>query len=99
MLSEATLSYFAGNGTYADRKIVGGYELLSLQGNVVRDEQERIVVHAHAVVSDESNRCVGGHVKEGLVQVTAEVFLIESSGLWLTRRLEAHSGLYGLQLD
>lgn len=50
----------------------GDYEIVSIQGTIAKDD-----CHIHISVSDKSGKVVGGHLKEGIVGVTAEVSLLE----------------------
>jgi hypothetical protein len=56
----------------------GIFELLSIDGNVSSDNGE-LFLHAHASFSylDKNNeiKLIGGHLKEGVVEYTAEIIL------------------------
>jgi predicted DNA-binding protein with PD1-like motif len=53
-------------------------EVLSLLGDVTQ-EVDQHKIHAHVVVSVEDGRAYGGHLLEGHVRPTLEVFLQETS--------------------
>lgn len=54
-------------------------EVVSLLGNVACADS-RPIIHMHAAVSDAQSRTYSGHVGEGVVQPTLEVFLTTLEG-------------------
>ncbi len=58
-------------------------EIASCLGNISERNQE-IFVHAHAVITDETGRAMGGHLKEGKV-FASEVYMQELKGPRLVR--------------
>ena len=65
-------------------------ELLSLSGNISREE-EKIQVHCHITISSglEDGRAYGGHLIEGCVVFsTCEVILAEVTGLEMKRNID-----------
>ncbi len=73
--------------------------MVSLAGNVSRLKDDTVVVHAHAVMSDENGNCYGGHVLKGcIVSVTLEVVILELEKKLLRDR-DARTGLNLLSLD
>jgi predicted DNA-binding protein with PD1-like motif len=71
-------------------------EVVSLLGNVGRDNR-RPIIHMHAAVSDAQAHTSSGHVAEGTVQPTLEVFLTRLEGT-LRRRRDPSTGLELLAL-
>lgn len=67
-------------------------EVLSLVGDVARDEKGEPQVHAHVVVGKSDGTAHGGHLLEAHVRPTLEVVLTESPS-HLQRRHDAASGL------
>lgn len=59
---------------YVRRELEGGYEVLSLMGNLGWVEDEPFP-HLHVVLGDLEGRCVGGHLFAGVVHVTLELFV------------------------
>lgn len=55
-------------------------EVVSLAGNVARFKEE-LKVHAHALVTRADGSACGGHLLEGHVRPTLELFLTEASEL------------------
>ena len=62
---------------YFFRKEEEVFEVASLKGNLAELDNERVLVHAHAVLSrcDESLETIGGHLKSARVAVTLEMVL------------------------
>ena len=54
-------------------------ELMSLVGNVARDNQGQPKVHAHVVVGKSDGTAHGGHLLDAYVRPTLEVLVIESA--------------------
>ena len=76
---------------YSDKRIKKPLEVLSLSGNVTQVEGKRFV-HAHVVLSDEEMQAFGGHLKEAVVSVTAEIILRKVDGE-IKRKKDAETGL------
>lgn len=84
-LKQAVLGFYKDE-TYKLDKVVGPLEVASCMGNISSDEKGGVVVHAHAVVSNEKGDTFGGHLMKGsLVGVTAELVMIEVAGTELQR--------------
>lgn len=67
-------------------------EILSLQGNVsILDD--RPMVHAHLVMSDEKGQFYGGHMMAGCKVFSAEVFIQELVGSPRVRKMDKATGL------
>lgn len=67
-------------------------ELLSLLGDIARDPEGKIAVHAHAVVARRDGRAYGGHLRRAIVRPTCEVVLTESA-VRLQKAMDPVSGL------
>lgn len=94
MLRNLKLGYWTGT-TYEIELIPESVELLSLQGNVARNEDGELVVHCHATVAKRGGAAMGGHVLQATVHNTAEIFVHKLSRIELKRKIE-ESGLAGL---
>lgn len=95
MLKDPSLGYF--NGTEYDvTEFKGKFELLSLQGNIVKDNQDYIV-HLHAILGKEDTTTFGGHVVNATVWATNEMVLLPA-GHKIERVLE-ENGLKGWKVD
>lgn len=98
-LKQAVLGCYK-NGEYVITEIRGHVEVASCMGNIALDEKGENVVHAHMVVSNEKSETFGGHVMKGcLVGPTAELVIIEATGVELHRLLDEKTKLRLLKLD
>lgn len=79
---------------YAFRSEEGPFEVASMDGNISESDEEKPVVHAHAVLSrcDETLECIGGHLRAATVALTLELCLWEVTQP-LTRRFDDETGL------
>lgn len=91
------LGYFKEKGNYTPDNFTKSYELLSLTGNVSKQEKE-YKFHLHAVLGNENKAVVGGHLIKGKVAITNEIVLLKTD-LKIKRKLEEETGLEGLFLD
>jgi predicted DNA-binding protein with PD1-like motif len=79
--SRATLAFFdTAAKEYRPIPVDEQVEVVSLTGNVARFE-DGLKVHAHALVSRADGRALGGHLLEGDVRPTLELFLSETGQL------------------
>jgi len=96
MLRNFKLAYYQGKGKYKENSYSLARELISMQGNIGRDEDNEIVVHLHLSLADKSNSVIGGHLIKGEVQYTNEIVVIKLDQVKLKRKLEESSGLKGI---
>jgi len=96
-LKNFKLGYFKEKGNYTPRHFKIPHELLSLEGNIVKQNEEYIF-HLHAVLGNEKKEVVGGHLIEGLVEVTNEIILLKSKANF-ERKMEDNTGLKGMFLE
>jgi predicted DNA-binding protein with PD1-like motif len=90
---EATLGYFDIHAReYLKHAIAEQVEVVSLAGNVARDDGGRPKIHAHAVLGRRDANTYGGHLLAGWVRPTLEVILVESPP-YLRRRERPDVGL------
>jgi hypothetical protein len=86
-------------GEYVTTRLHGYLEVASCMGNIAVDEKGETIVHAHIVVSNENGQAYGGHLMRGcLVGPTAELVVLEASGVGLQRRYDARTKLKLLNL-
>lgn len=83
---------------YKKIRIEEQVELLSLVGNIARDDQGKPKLHAHVVVGKSDGSAHGGHLLEASVRPTLEVVVVESSR-HLRRRTRDDLGLALLDLS
>jgi hypothetical protein len=75
-LKWAKLGYYdQRKGSYAERRFDGGFELLSLVGNLSRKSDGTLFPHGHAVLSGSDFKVIGGHLFEGEVGPTLELYI------------------------
>jgi uncharacterized protein len=67
-------------------------EVLSLVGDIGRDEEDKVALHAHAVLGLRDGTTRGGHLLDATVCPTLEVMVTESPG-HLRRRYRPDLGL------
>jgi len=94
MLREAELGYWNGK-EYETHAHPLPSELVSLQGNLARDETGTLIVHAHVLLSGQDGSVHGGHLIRAVVHNTLELGLLSLKGIALERKLEPN-GLAGL---
>ena len=89
----ATIAYFDwASRAYQEIVLEENVEVAPLVGNVGRSEDGEVVVHAHCTLGRRDASALAGHLVEGTVRPTLELFL--TTGLPpLTRRLDPASGL------
>lgn len=73
-------------------------EVASIKGNMGWKDGEPLV-HSHVVLSDKDNQCVAGHLNEGTVAVTLEVFVHTVEDANMNRVFDEETGLYLLEVN
>lgn len=94
MIREAELGYWNG-AEYENHAHPAPAELISMQGNLARDESGAQIVHAHVALSGQDGTVRGGHLIAAIVHNTVELTLLPLEGITLKRKLEPN-GLAGL---
>ncbi len=98
-LKQAVLGCYK-NGEYINTELKGHFEIASCTGNLAIDEKGETAVHAHIVVSNEKGQAFGGHLQKGcLVGPTAELIIIEATGIDLQRAFDEKTKLRLLKLS
>lgn len=98
-LKYAALGYYK-EGEYKTMRLEGPLEIASCTGNIALDEQGKVMIHAHVVVSNEKGEAFGGHLmKESCVGATAELMIIEATGICLQKVLDEKTKLKLLKLN
>jgi len=69
-------------------------ELLACTGNIAKNKDtDEPIAHIHILIGDKEGKSSGGHLVEGIVSVTAEIYLVETRpGVFRTK--DEHTGLY-----
>ena len=93
-LKKAVLGFYK-EGKYIPIEKNGPLEILSCTGNISVKDNGELVVHGHIVVGDSNGDAFGGHVLPGcLVDVTAELSLIEVEKGSLVRKFDTQRNLF-----
>jgi uncharacterized protein len=91
--SDATLGFFdLADRKYLEIPVGEQAEVLSLVGDIGRDDDGRVALHAHVVLGLRDGSTRGGHLLAGTVRPTLEVMVTESPGE-LRRRYRDDLGL------
>lgn len=96
-LKDFKLGYFKEKGNYTPEHFKTPHELLSLEGNIAKKDEEYIF-HLHATLGNENKETVGGHLIEGVVEVTNEIVLLKVN-VRINRKTEDTTGLEGMFLE
>ena len=96
-LKKIQLGYFKGKNNYTPKNFDMPHELLSLTGNICKQDGDYIL-HLHAVLGDEKKNTVGGHLIEGKVEITNEIVLLKTD-IDIKRKFEEKTGLKGLFIE
>ncbi|MEM2934946.1 MAG: DUF296 domain-containing protein [Candidatus Thermoplasmatota archaeon] len=84
MLEEVLIGYFDGE-KYVKERIKEPVELISLQGNICKFENDYII-HAHAALGTKEHNLKGGHLFEGKVKIVNEIILYALEEIKIKRR-------------
>ncbi len=82
-------------GSFETERLEGMLELVSLNGNVVRDDDGKLFHHTHALFSfkkDGQHGMAGGHLKATTVLYTAEIELRPTVGGAIGRKFDPETG-------
>ena len=85
-ISNITLGYFnVQDMEYKKKKFDNSYELVSLNGNIGVTE-DKLIFHPHVALGGCDYNLIGGHLFEGTVSVTAEIFILPLDGRLIRER-------------
>ena len=94
--SEAEIQTFIPEeGTFELRRLSGMLELVSLNGNVISDDQDEFHCHAHAAFAykeGDEHRIAAGHVKSITVLYTAEIEVRPTIGDRIMKKHDPETG-------
>jgi uncharacterized protein len=77
-LSRATLAWYdVPRKTCREIRVDEPVDVVSCIGDVALDQDDSPIVHVHCAVSDRTGKVTGGHLPDGPVSATLEVFLTE----------------------
>ena len=97
MLKQAELSFYVKYGKYATVLFPEPLELVSLTGNVLKQDDE-YRFHLHAVLSKDTKEAVAGHLGGGKVNVTNEIVILKTD-IPAVRKLDDATGLMALTFE
>ena len=79
----------------SEKKEKRDYEIVSLQGTVSVNG-----CHIHIVLSDQSLRTIGGHLKHGcIINTTAEIVILELESFIFSREMDNETGYPELKIS
>ncbi len=81
--------YNVGLKKYSTKKFNQPLEMINLNGNIALTNE--LVIHTHAIFSDNKMNTIGGHLVEATVSGTAEIYLITTKTL--KKKLDTKTGL------
>ncbi|MCR4427955.1 MAG: DNA-binding protein [Caldiserica bacterium] len=97
MLKEVELGYFQNlEKGYQRHFIPFPCELVSLSGNISKQEDD-FNIHLHACLIKPDGDSTGGHLFDGIVQYTNEIFILSLNQPLLRKKED--TGLYGLYFE
>lgn len=96
MLKEFKLGYFNGKD-YVKEFFEKAHELISMQGNIVKDEKGELIFHLHVSVADEKHKMVGGHFFNGKAHIANEIAILVTK--IKAKRKENEKGLKLLEFE
>lgn len=74
--TEVTLGYYnLDTKQYQWQTFAGLREIVSVQGNIARDQNGQAMAHIHGTFGDAQYQLIGGHVKDFVAGATVEVFV------------------------
>ncbi len=87
--------FIPATGSFETERVEGMLELVSLNGNVVRDDQGQLYHHTHALFSfkkDGEHGMAAGHLRATTVLYTAEIELRPTVGGAIKRKFDPETG-------
>ena len=88
-------TFIPDKGIFETEELCGMLELVSLNGNIICDEEGQLFHHTHAVLSykkDGAHGMSGGHIKSLTVLYTAEIELRPVIGGTISRKYDPETG-------
>ena len=99
MMQKVKLGYFTGKGSYKGTKYVGYFEIVGFSGSLLKTKTGEFKPHIHIVLSKKNKKTVGGHLVEGTVFNTLELFLLDLKTDKIYREINPKTDLFGLELE
>ena len=76
-LKKVKLGFFKKDKSYSIDEYERPHELLILSGNICK-KKEKYFLHLHVVIANNYKQIIGGHLVEGNVEVTNEIFILKT---------------------
>ena len=96
-VKNVTLGYFKTKGDYAPQEFSEPMELLSLSGNIIKDNKDHLL-HIHTILGDKEKNTIGGHFIEGKISVTGEIVILKTE-IDAGRIVDEETGLKSLSIQ
>lgn len=93
-----SLGYFRKKGDYSPEEFSKPYEIISLTGNIAKQDDSEYAFHMHVTMGDEGKKVLGGHLLKATIAITGEIFLLKSD-IKIIRKIEEETGLKGMFLE
>ena len=78
-LEKGTMGYFDVEKKKYLNSPFGEVELLSCTGNIaINKDTHEPIAHIHIIIGESDGKCFGGHLVNGIVSVTVEIYLVET---------------------
>lgn len=97
MVKEFKLGYFDGK-EYGKKEFSEAFELISMQGNIVKDSEGEWIFHLHVSVGDAEQKVFGGHLFNGKANLANEI-AIKVTGINVKRKVDEKTGLKLIHFD
>lgn len=78
---------------YKSKKIKGEYEITSLMGDVTLKEGKPFI-HIHITLASDNMKSFGGHLNEGIITATGEIFFTVIKEAKIKRKLNEEVNIY-----
>lgn len=91
-LKNPTLDFYnTAKKQYEGKTFYGIYELISMNGNITRLDNN-LTLHMHAALGDDNFHVMGGHLRNAVIGVTGEITITPMS-YTVIKKFDAHQGL------
>ena len=88
-------TFIPESGTFETETLTGMLELVSLNGNIITDDEGKYFHHTHAMLTyknGDEHKVSGGHIKSITVLYTAEIELRPVIGGTIKRKFDPETG-------
>ena len=96
-IEKVKIGFYNKEGYYHKTAFEKPLEILSLTGNISKQNKD-YSLHSHISLGDKNKNVFGGHLIEGNISVTCEIFLLKID-LNLYRKFDSNKSLYLLEFE